>query len=186
MKKFGFITIAGVLLVVLMACSVTPTYHEPLDLSSITLVDSSNQGIYPDTTILENEANPFRSMHLGEDIKWDLIGVEAEAYFYAWATVLARNPSGDAQYWSVIAMQQLADKYPDEAAFYSNKIIKGYQAMLEYFPDNTLYWDSVNYSYVGAIAYNELMALDTSGSLIPYNYVLKTNAQNQAIVIRVE
>ena len=64
---------------------------------NLTLVElhltSDQMGIHPDTSILENENNPFRHGAVGDETKW-VLNDEASAVsgFYSWATQLAYSP----------------------------------------------------------------------------------------------
>lgn len=119
--------------------------------------------VYPDTSILQDPNNPF--VH-GMDIetKWDLTSDGAYVpAFYAWGTWLAREPSGEAQFytaWSLgeIYVHQICE--PEDCYFVWERAVSGFQAVLDHFPD------SVTYDITGTIptrlapwAYDAIVAL---------------------------
>ena len=66
------------------------------------------EGIHPSEVTLDNPRNPFREFNIGEDTKFDILddGGNAGA-FYAWATVLAGQPTGENQYYTATKLRDL-------------------------------------------------------------------------------
>ena len=67
-----------------------------------------DEGIHPSKVVLENPRNPFRYDVVGETTKWNILtdGGNAGA-FYAWATLLARVPTGEHQYYTATKLQDI-------------------------------------------------------------------------------
>lgn len=113
---------------------------------------SPDVGVYPDTSVLDDENNPFAAVLVGDDTRWQ---IETQAghvvAFYSWATLSARRPSGETQFYTA---KNLAGVYKTGAAAQGDLptvrllAIRGFQALLDYFPD------SVTYDATGTITYD--------------------------------
>ena len=135
------------------ACTKTPAYLYGRDLTRLQFqLYSPDMGIHPDQSILSDPNNPFADDPPTESGKWVLqADAGPVAAFYAWATLDAETPGGEAQFYTAKDLEQIfrtgqaADgDLPAVAAL----AIRGYQAVLDAFPD------SVTYDATGKIAYD--------------------------------
>lgn len=143
---------------ILLAFSLTgcalpaPTYEYgvPLDELEMNLY-SLDMGIYPDLSVLDDPNNPFAEAGVYGDLKWELFdGAGFVAAFYSWATVLANEPTGEAQFYTALCLAEIWDDdlVPTEHLFYVHDMaIRAHQSVLDNFPD------SVTYDTTGTIAY---------------------------------
>lgn len=104
-------------------------------------VVSPDMGIHPDQSILRAPGNPF-SAGLTGDTKWDVLQDGPVAAFYAWATALIGQPTGEHQYYTALQLhgiyeQQLAD--PEDLVLVQDLAIRAYQSMLDNFPGAVTY-----------------------------------------------
>lgn len=113
---------------------------------------SENVGIYPDTSVLDDPNNPFAQSTPGEETKWDIqSNAAAAARFYAWATLLARQPGGEAQFYvgiNLVSVYQTGAASQADLPLVRTQAIRAYQAVLDNFPD------AVTYDATGTIAYD--------------------------------
>ena len=137
----------------LFGCTKTPAYLYGRDFSNLTFhAYSANEGVYPDQSILADPNNPFASDPPTDNGKWTLeANAGPVAAFYSWATILADNPYGEAQFYAAHDLQQIfrtgqasADQLPLAQAL----AIAGYQSVLDNFPT------SVTYDATGKIAFS--------------------------------
>jgi hypothetical protein len=101
---------------------------------------SASEGIFPSQSVLADPQNPFRTYPLSKDTKWNLqSGGASVAAFYAFATALTGEPTGENQFYAaknlalVAQSNALADPSQRDAVL--QQAINGYQAMLDFFPD---------------------------------------------------
>lgn len=106
----------------------------PIDLTSVVYRPSCNsEGIFPDFSILKNSQNPFIKAGITEHNKWDIYSAgtfsSASKYYY-WATLLAKNPSGENQYLTAEAVEanegtssRAFDAYKEVVMSFYNDII---------------------------------------------------------------
>ena len=160
-----FIGILLTLMAIILTCSQPVTWLEGEELlgsaDKIELL-STNEGIYPDTSVLENYNNPFRSVYISEDMQWNIedLGLTYLAtQYYMWATVLARGPYGVPQYYTA---QKL------ELAGFTNQAIRGYQTILDVWPDSNIYEANGDSKKLGPLAYEAIEALGYE----PQGYIL--------------
>jgi len=68
-----------------------------------------NEGIFPDDCVLENPDNPYVSANVSEDTKFQLNddAPSAKSRYYLWATALARQSSGENQYFTALSLQEV-------------------------------------------------------------------------------
>jgi hypothetical protein len=131
----------------------------------------SNEGIYPDKTVLIDEDNPFRHMGVSEEMKWQISLDETPiAAFYAWATVLANAPSGEAQFYTGLALENIS--YFTNRVLAKQRAIKAFQAVLDYFPNSVTYAaNGIDYYGLGVLAYNKIIELGGT----PRGYTVYSN-----------
>jgi len=102
-----------------------------------------DEGIHPSKVVLENPRNPFRYDVVGETTKWNILtdGGNAGA-FYAWATLLARVPTGEHQYYTATKLKDIYDAREVEGADREKvrqMAIAGFQTVLDEFPDSVTF-----------------------------------------------
>jgi hypothetical protein len=134
-------------------CSNDATFYNGDSLDDLQLdLYSEDEGIYPDTSALMDPNNPFATSSLGAETKWMVQSGEGPiAGFYVWATVLARQPSGEAQFYVGLDLGTAflsGDTNVVDPPEIQAQAIRAYQTVLDEFPD------SVTYDATGTIAYD--------------------------------
>jgi len=104
---------------------------------------SADEGIHPSKVVLQNPRNPFRFAAIGSDTKWDILGNGGNAgAFYAWATLLAREPTGEHQYYTATKLRDLFEsgevQGPNREKL-RQMAIAGFQSVLDAFPDSVTF-----------------------------------------------
>jgi hypothetical protein len=134
--------LAGGLLVAGCAADGDPVGPENLQGLQLTL-HSSNEGVFPDQSVLTDPNNPFAVDALRQDTVW-LIQARGGnvGAFYAWATECARGCNGERQFYvatdlAAIYFGSLAQ--PDQLPLVKANAIKGFQAVLDNFPKDVTY-----------------------------------------------
>ncbi|MCK6546697.1 hypothetical protein L6R52_12675 [Myxococcota bacterium] len=143
-------------------------------------------GIHPSKSVLEDPNNPFRHWPVGDATKFAIESSGGDvAAFYVWATLLARSPYGELQFY---AAKELAEIYgsaqaPEEdLPMVREMAIAGYQAMLDYFPD------AVTYDVTGTTAYElatpAFLAIQSLGGAVTGGWVLVTKPDGATVAVR--
>lgn len=101
------------------------------------------EGLFPSRVTLFNPNNPFREYAIGSETKFDILddGGNAAA-FYAWAVVLAGEPTGENQFYTATKLRDLF--LSNELAEADREIVRdmaieGFQRVLDCFPDSEFY-----------------------------------------------
>ncbi|MCP3100527.1 hypothetical protein LZ198_16785 [Myxococcus sp. K15C18031901] len=128
----------------LSGCYDRASYEYGESLEDLTLaVYDPTVGVYPSTLVLEDPNNPFADSMPGELTKWDIqTHAGPVAAFYAWATVLARGAYGEAQYYTALNLVRVYQNglaAQEDLPVVREMAIRGYQAMLDNFPDAWAY-----------------------------------------------
>ena len=142
----------AMLAVVAAGCAADGTPIAGVDLDAVEFhVCGPDMGVHPDDSVLIDPDNPFRELALGGETRWDVQSTGSTvAAFYVWATISARSPHGEAQYYASLNLHAIVDReLADEAdrPVARELAIRGYQSLLDHFPD------SVTYDATGTIAY---------------------------------
>ena len=67
-------------------------------------------GVYPDQSVLDDPNNPFRESSIGLDTRWDIHdNANDAAGFYSWATLLAKQPNGENQFYTGLKLRALSE-----------------------------------------------------------------------------
>ena len=96
----------------LSGCAPEGSYRLGLELGDLVFdYYSPTMGVHPDVSILEEPSNLFAA-GLSEDDKWQLESEKSRsgytvACFYAWASMLAYQPSGEHQYYTAAALHDM-------------------------------------------------------------------------------
>jgi hypothetical protein len=115
-----------------------------------------DMGVYPETCVLEDPDNPFFMVSITENVyeeddegnevlvsegnKFELADdcPSAKSKVYLWATALAKNPSGENQFFTADAFHQLYTEGGSENA--REQAIKAYRAVLDHFFYSATYY----------------------------------------------
>lgn len=103
---------------------------------------SANEGIHPDTSVLDDPENPYADASISMENVWDLSEEcpSAKAKFYLWATILANIPIGEYQYFTAKSLHELYTVGGSENAKEQAK--KAYRAALDHFFDSVTWWQA--------------------------------------------
>ncbi|MCF8345651.1 MAG: hypothetical protein K9G38_00455 [Bacteroidales bacterium] len=103
---------------------------------------SQNEGIHPDTSVLDDPENPYADAAIGMENVWDLSDEcpSAKSKFYLWATILANIPIGEYQYFTAKSLHELYTTGGSENAKAQAK--KAYRATLDHFFDSATWWQA--------------------------------------------
>lgn len=101
------------------------------------------EGIHPSKSVLANPRNPFRRRSIGAETKWAILAGGGNAgAFYAWATLLAREPTGEHQYFTATKLRDIFASGevvgPDRQTVRA-MAIAGFQSVLDHFPDSVTF-----------------------------------------------
>lgn len=160
------------------ACAAEGAPFEPIDLDAIEFhVCGPDMGIHPDDSVLADADNPFADAIISDDGKWAIqTRASGVAAFYAWATLHARAPSGEAQFYAALNLQLVYERElapADELAWVRNQAIRGYQAVLDDFPDSVTWDASGTVAYdLATMAYKGIVSLDA----VPDGWILVPTA----------
>ena len=133
--------LAAVAMLGLSACTLEPPeYRFGTQVTNLRFnLFSEDMGIHPNDDVLADPENPFRFTGVGDVAKFDLLAAGGNvASFYAWATLLATGPNGENQFYAATSLEAIADsgEIPEEQRpIVRQMAIRGYQALLDYFPD---------------------------------------------------
>jgi len=173
-------------LLLLAGCPDAAEYQYGLDLTDLQFVPySPDEGVYPDESVLVDPNNPFRG-GIGPEAKWDVYGTQPVHGFYAMATALTQEPTGEHQYYTAFAAMTIwrleLTEQPDHLYMVYDIAVQGFRTVLEEFTDDVTYDPTGTYYwYVAPDAYKALEAMggDTSG------YALITTDDGSQIVVEV-
>ncbi len=138
---------AAVVVVMLttVACEIdSPEFRDRVQLASLDFeLHSENVGVHPFQDVLNDPNNPFRRFGVGSETKFDILaGASTPGAFYAWATLLATQPNGEHQFYTAQLMEVLAGTRSGEERFVLEQLaIRGYQAVLDFFPGDVSFLD---------------------------------------------
>lgn len=175
-----------ILLVALAGCAAdgVPFGGEAVPTSLV--LDSPNEGVHPDRSVLADPNNPFLTGSLSQEIVWQLQSSGGPvAGFYAWSTMLARGPNGERQYYAALdlkAVFELELAPADHLEEVRARAIRAFQSMLDHYPA------AVTYDATGTIAW-ELATpavqaiLDLGGTPLG-GWVLITNPDGTVVAVR--
>lgn len=142
----------------------------------------TNEGIYPCKAVLENEKNMFKNVVVNYanrgKFKWDIKGNDAAKY-YSWATVLAQDPSGEAQFKTAEQLDSIA-KYESDATKKKEtqrRAIRAYYSVLTNFPLTRLYDGSKDTVGISALPKSVTAIKKLGGNPFPFYNVPTNNKQ---------
>ena len=147
----------------LLACSpVAPQWYYGEDLTDLVVTPIDwDEGVYPSTSILDDPSNPFAD-GIG-DTKWDILATNCTPGFYAFGTALAYQPTGENQYYTSFCLQSVYDGArlaPEDTYWAWSAAVRGYQTVLDSFPDSVTYDSTGTIAYpLAPLAYNGIVSL---------------------------
>lgn len=149
------------------------------------LFDES-EGIHPSTITLANPRNPFRHDSIGEQTRFDLLAYGGNAGgFYAWATLLARNPTGEHQFFTATKLHDIAVSGELDSAEDVCRVTRmagrAYQAVLDAFPGSVSYLEDGSSYALAPLAYRGIEAL---GLRVEGGWVLASDGAGHEVVVR--
>jgi hypothetical protein len=142
------------------------------------------QGIHPSADVLDNPNNPFRYSPPGPETRWTILeyGGDAAA-FYAWATLLAVEPSGERQFYAATFLKAIYDRAevtPVELPFVKDMAIRAFQSQLDNFPEAVTFDASGTIPYeLATPAYKAMLALGA----VPRGWVLVNKPDGGEIAV---
>lgn len=143
------------------------------------------EGVYPDRTVLLDAENPFKVYPLGATTKWDLMsGGASVAAFYAFATALANEPTGENQFYAARNLANVAGagalQDGVDAGAVVTQAIAGYQSVLTHFPDAVSFDATGTQSFrLATPAYQAIVSL---GGKVQGDWVLVTTPNGEQAV----
>lgn len=143
MKKISLFILLVLVIILFTGCDrKTGDLVNVVDLPTDYMLDlySANEGIHPDTSVLDNPANPFADANINMQNVWDLTDVcpSPKSRFYLWASILANIPIGEYQYFTAVSLHELYTVGGSENAKAQAK--KAYRATLDHFFDSVTWW----------------------------------------------
>ncbi len=153
-----------------------PLSDEPL------VFTSPDEGVHPSRAVLDDPANPFVDGTLTDAAIWQLQSSGGNvAAFYAWATALAYGATGERQYYAALDLKAILER--EQAAdlpAVRERAIRGFQAVLTYFPT------AVTYDASGTIAYelatpSVIAILELGGTADGWTLVMTPDGRTVAV-----
>ncbi len=168
-------------------CSTDATFYYEDSLADLTLSFSDpDEGIHPSKAALSDPNNPFADANVGGETKWQIqSGAGAIAAFYSWATILAHQPGGEAQFYVGKNLQTAflsGDARVEDPAATQAQAIRAFQMVLDQFPD------SVTYDATGTIAYDlatpAYQGIVALGGTVQGGWILVTKEDGQKRAVK--
>lgn len=175
------------LLLTLGACGDDSDYQFGSNISSLKFeLYSDDEGIFPSDVVLSNPRNPFRKEVISADTKWKILASGGNAgAFYAWATLLAREPTGEHQYYTATKLRDIYNSHevegPDNETV-RTMAIAGFQAVLDFFPDS-LTFDATGTQTFRLATPALIGILDLNGD-VQGGWILVTDANGELVAIK--
>ncbi|MCF7920858.1 MAG: hypothetical protein K9N06_13185 [Candidatus Cloacimonetes bacterium] len=111
-----------------------------LPTDSVLNLYGENEGVYPDINVLSDPENPYATANIYMENIWELYNEcpSAKSKFYLWATILAKIPAGEHQFFTALALHELYTVGGSENAREQAK--KAYRAVLDHFYGSVTWW----------------------------------------------
>ena len=148
---------------------------------------STDMGVYPDQSILVAPANPFAKSGVGQETKWDLLEDGPIVGFWAFGTALVAIPTGEHQYYTASQLHAIYDDElaePDDLVYVRDMAIRGYQAVLDYFPESVTYDATGRYSF--PLAPQAIQGIEALGGTVEGGWELVETEDGGWIAVRSE
>ena len=174
------------LLLVVSACAADGVPFAPEVLPTELHLDTADEGVHPDRSVLDDPDNPFATGELSDETVWRVQSSGGNvAAFYAWATANARGASGERQYYTALDLKAIYTQeqaVDDDLDLTRDLAIRGFQAVLDYFPD------AVTYDASGTVAYElatpSVQAILDLGGEVMGGWVLVTRADGSVVAVQ--
>lgn len=180
--------LAMVIAAAALGCDTTPVeYRFGDNLTGLRFeIFDDTEGVHPSKVVLDNERNPFRNVTIGAKTKFAILNEGGNAAaFYAWATLLARTPTGEHQFYTarkladVLAANEVEE---GEQATVRKMALAGFQAVLDHFPDSVTFDVTGTRSFrLATPAYKGIVAL---GGKVQGDWILVTTPDGGEEAIR--
>jgi len=150
--------VASMSVIAILGCE-APDPEEGVNVSAVDLPEDyyitfycEDEGIYPNTCVLDNPDNPYANATYAEfddpddDVelvtKWDMhdAAPSAKARFYLWSTQLTRIPAGENQYYAARALHEIYTV--DQNEITKEQVIKAYRSVLDNFFGHVTYFEA--------------------------------------------
>jgi hypothetical protein len=179
--------LVGALALAAAGCTSDATYDYGESIAGLKLaLSDANEGIFPSLAALSDPNNPFADATMGDQTKWNVQSSgEPVAAFYAWATVNARQPYGESQYYvafNLKATYAAGAAAVDDLPMLRAQAIRAYQTVLDYFPD------AVTYNAAGTTTYDlatpSYQAILDLGGKVQGGWILLQTAEGQPRAVK--
>lgn len=150
------------------ACLDAPEYYYGESLIDTRFVIwSLDTGVHPSRAVLDDPSNPFRASPPSAEMKWQILQYGGDAAtFYAWATLLALQPTGEHQFYTAQALERIERNgavTEVERPYVRQLALDAYTAVLVHFPESVTYDPSGTIAYrLAPTAYDAIVALGGS------------------------
>ncbi len=172
------------MLALFLACTDTAaTWLVGEDLSTLDVVlVADDEGVHPSRAVLQDPGNPFDARVLGT--KWDILASDCAPGFYAFATALALQPTGEHQFYTAWCMQQLVDTArlrPEDDHAGWQIAVDGYQQVLDAFPGSVTYDAAGTSSWpLAPLAYDAIVALGAT----PVGWIAVEGTDGEVVIVQ--
>lgn len=127
-------------------------------------VHSTEMGIFPSPAVLSDPNNIFAEVGVGNETKWEILTEAPNPVgFYAWATILAFQPTGEHQYYTATKLQAIYENQETANEYLldtRDMAIAAYQSVLDNFPDSVTFDPSGTVAFpLRPLAFNGIVAL---------------------------
>ena len=163
MNVHSFVT--AFLMFICTGCASSPAeYQYGFSLADIEFsYFDGTEGIHPSQSTFSNPNNPFTH---GAPSKWEIESAGyPQASFYSWAATLAFEPTGEHQFYTANALQNIYEQdlcIREECYFVHTMTIHAYQAQLNSFPYSVSYTaDGIPFP-IDVLAYDAIISLGGS------------------------
>jgi hypothetical protein len=122
------------------------------------------EGVHPSKVTLSNPRNPFREHGVSDQTKFAIVGDGGNAgAFYAWATVLAKIPIGENQFFTAVKLRDLYQSNEvaeEDRDTVRQMAIDGFQVVLDCFPQSLLFDASGTFGQsLATLSYGQILDL---------------------------
>ncbi len=169
------------------ACGDDPEPVFGVNLSGLTYqFFDETEGVHPSTAVLDNPRNPFRFLGISDTTKFAILGGGGNAgAFYAWATLLVRQPTGEHQFFTANKLRDILEAGEVEGPnreTVRQMAINGYQAILDDFPDSVIF-DSTGTQFFRLATPAVIGILDLNGEVFG-DWVLVPDQNGDLVAIK--
>ena len=145
-----------------------------------------SEGIHPSKATLFNPNNPFREFAIGSETKFEILddGGNAGA-FYAWAVVLANEPTGENQYYTATKLRDMflsGELAEEDRGTVRDMAIEGFQRVLDCFPDSVFF--DVTGTFPRKLATPAYLEIVELGARVEGDWVLTRDVNGNPLAVR--